>query len=65
MLLFGAETWVVIPNMGRVLGGLQYQLIKQLTGRLTWRGLDRSWEYTLAEVEIEEAGFELMETCIW
>ena len=26
VLLFGVETWVVIPCMGRVLGGLQYQV---------------------------------------
>ena len=41
VLLFGAETWVVIPYMGRVLRCFQDQVAQRLTGRLPrWR-LDR------------------------
>ena len=34
VLLFGAETWVLTPHMGWVLGGFQYQVAQQLTGHL-------------------------------
>ena len=44
VFLFGAETWVVTPFMGRVLGGFQYQVAWQLTGWLPWRRFDGSWE---------------------
>ena len=30
VLLFGAETWVVTPHMGRFLGGFQYQATRRL-----------------------------------
>ena len=65
MFLFGAETWVVTPHMGRVLGGFQYHVVRRLTGRLLRKRLDGEWEYTAAEATREEAGFKLMETYIW
>ena len=34
VLLFGTETWVVTPHMGRVLEGFQDQVMLQLIGRL-------------------------------
>ena len=34
VLLFGAETWVVTPHMGWVLGGSQDQVARKLMGRL-------------------------------
>ena len=37
----------------------------KLTGRLPRRRLDGKWEYTLAEAERAEAGFEPMDTYIW
>ena len=43
VLIFGEETWVVTPCMGRVLGGFQYQAEKQLTGQLPWRREDSKW----------------------
>ena len=48
MLIFGAETWVVTPRMGQVLGGFQYQVAQWLTGRLPWRHNDEKWKYTSA-----------------
>ena len=49
VLLFGAEMWVVIPCIGRVLGGFQDKVPRRLTGSLTlWRLYGR-WEYTSAE----------------
>ena len=40
VLLLGAETWVVTPCMGRVLGGFQDQLDQRLTGTLPRRRHD-------------------------
>ena len=54
MLLFGSETWVVIPCMGKALGGFQAQVARRLTGRLPWRTPDGKWKYTLAVTEREE-----------
>ena len=65
VLLFGTETWVVNPCMGRFLGGFQYQMVRQLRGRLSLRRSDGRWEYTSSEVEREDTGFEPMETYIW
>ena len=36
VLLFGTETWVVTPSMGRVLGRFQYQVERQPIGMLPW-----------------------------
>ena len=52
VLLFGAETWVVNPCMGRVRGGFQYQVLQRLTGRLLWQRSDGRWEYNSVEAEI-------------
>ena len=43
VLLFGAETWIVNPCMGRVLGGFQDQVARRLTVQLPWRRSDRKW----------------------
>ena len=40
VLIFGAETWVVTPHMGRVLGGFQDQVARRLKGRLLRRRHD-------------------------
>ena len=60
VLLFGAETWLVTPHMGRVLGGFQDQLVLRLTGWLLQRRSDRKWKYTSAAAAKAEAGFEAM-----
>ena len=65
MFLFGAETCVVTPRICRALGrGVHYQMERQLAGRIQWRRLDESWEYTLSEVAREMAGFETTENYI-
>ena len=40
VLLFGADTWLVAPRMGRVLEGFQDQVARQLTGNIPKRSLD-------------------------
>ena len=64
VLIFGAETWVVTPCMGQVLGGFQDQVTGRLTGRPPWRQSDGKWDYTSVEAMGAEAGFETMETYI-
>ena len=64
VLLFGAETWVVNPYIGRVLGGLQDHVAQQLTERILRRRGDRKWEYSSVEAARAEVGFETMETYI-
>ena len=44
VLMFGAETWVITPHMGWVLGGFQYQVAKQLTGQLPRKQEYGKWE---------------------
>ena len=64
VLLFGADTWVFKPHMGRVLGGFQYQVARQLTGQLPrWRS-DGRWEYSFEKAKREDVWFEPMETYI-
>ena len=60
VLIFGAETWVVPPCMGWVLGGFQYQVAWRLTGRLPQRRLDVKWGYISVEAARSEEGFESM-----
>ena len=64
MLLFGAETWVVTPRMGRVLGGFQDQVERRLTGRLPRRRNYEKWDYTSAAAAREEASFKVTEEYI-
>ena len=65
VLIFGAETWVITPHMVRVLGGFQYQVARQLMGRMPrWR-LGGRWEYTSAKAAREEAGFDPIKSYIW
>ena len=64
ILIFGAETWVVTPLMGRILGGFQDQVVRQLAGRPPRRRTDGKWEYTSAAVERVEAGFKVTEEYI-
>ena len=57
IMLFGAETWVVTPRMGKALGGVQNQVTIRLTGRLPQRIPEGRWRYTSAAASREEAGF--------
>ena len=40
VLIFGEETWVVTPCMGRVLGGFQYHVSRRLMRKLKRRRSD-------------------------
>ena len=43
VLIFGLETWVVAPCMGKDLGGYQDQVVRYMTGRIPRQKPDRSW----------------------
>ena len=60
VLLFGLETWVVTPRMGRDLGVFQDQVARRLMGRFLRRKPDINWKYTLAAMAREKAGFQKM-----
>ena len=60
VLLFGSETWLVTPHMGRSLGGLQHRVSSRITGRQPKQQADGSWEYPPMEIDMQEAGFEDM-----
>ena len=65
VLIFGAETWVVTPRMGQVLGGFKDQVARRFKGRLPPRRTDVKCEYTSAAAAREEVGFEVMGEYIW
>ena len=58
VLLFGSETWVLSPCMGRTLGGFQHWVVRLLTGKQPWRLTDGRWEYPPLEEAMREAGLE-------
>ena len=64
VMLFGAETWVIIPRMGTALGGFHTQMERRLTGQLQWRTIDETWKYTSAAMAREAAGFLTMDEYI-
>ena len=61
LLLFGAETWVFPPRMGKALGGFQTQVVRRLTVQLLRRTTDGNFGYTSAAAAREAAGFLTME----
>ena len=56
VLLFGAETWVVTPNMERALNEFLHGAARRLTGRQARRGKNREWYYPSLEGDMREAG---------
>ena len=55
-MLFGAEMWVVTPNMERALSGFLHGAARRLTGRQARREKDRDWYYPSLEGAMREAG---------
>ena len=64
VLIFRAETWVVIPRMGNSMGGVQTQVERRLTVLLLRRTPYGSWRYTSAAAARDEAVFLNMEEYI-
>ena len=68
VLIFGMETWVVTPHMGRALGIIHNRVDHRLTKRNPWRLRYGGWEYPLfeevMEEEIWEVGLEVVEVYV-
>ena len=64
VLLFRADTWILIPSMERALSSFQHTVAQRLTGRKTRRRGDIIWEYPSLEEAMSEVGFEGIGTYI-
>ena len=64
VLLFGSETWVVLPRMDRVLNSFIHGAARRITERQLRRGWDRKWFYPLLEGAMKDAGFTDVRTSI-
>ena len=58
VLLFGAKTWVLTPQMERDLSNFQHRVAQRLTVRHPRRQGGGSWEYPPLEAEVSEAGID-------
>ena len=61
VLIFGSDTWVVTPCMGKALGGVQTQVMRRLTGKIPLRTTDGKCRYASAAAARVAAGFLTME----
>ena len=57
MLLFGAETWVLTPQMERALDSFMHGAARRIMGRHPRRGWGGKWYYPYLAGTMEEAGF--------
>ena len=64
VLLFGADTWVVLPIMERALNYFIHGSARRITGRQPRRGWDGKWFYPSLEGAMKEAGFKDVWTSI-
>ena len=64
VLLFGAETWVVMPRMERALNSFMHGAARRIKGRQPRRGRDGKWFYPYLEGATKEAGFKYIQTSI-
>ena len=54
-IVFGSETWVVKPRIGKLLGGFHHRVAHRLTRQQPRKGRDIGWVYIpLAEAMAEE-----------
>ena len=54
VLLFGSETWVLTPRMGRALRSFHHRVTRRITVRPPNQWEDGIWEYPPLEIEMEE-----------
>ena len=62
VLLYGSETWVMTPRIGRVLSRFHHRVDRRLTGRQPRRGRDGVWVYPTLEDAMLGAGLQEVET---
>ena len=64
VLLYWSETWVLMPHMNRVLGGLHYRVSRRLTWWKSREEQGRGWVYPPLEDAMPEAGLQEVETYV-
>ena len=57
VLLFGADTWVMIPRIERALESFMHGAERRITGRQPQRGWYVKWYYPSLREAMQEAGF--------
>ena len=59
-MMYGPETWMMTPCIGRVLGGFHHRVDHRLMGRQPWRGGGVVWVYALRPLKgTEEVGADV------
>ena len=63
-LLFGADTRVMLPSIGKTLGRLHHRVDHKLAGIRTKQDITGRWLYPPLDVAITEVGLEEVETYV-
>ena len=63
-LLFDAETWVVTPCIGWLLGLFRHRVARWISGKKPWLREYGNWEYPPLEDAIWAVGLDYLETYI-
>ena len=58
ILLYGSETWVMTPYIGRIWGIFHHRVAHRLTRRQPRRGWSSGWVYPLLEEAMAELGLQ-------
>ena len=45
VLLYGSDTWVISPLVGKMLVGFHYRVVQRLNRRMPQKNLDSTWIY--------------------
>ena len=64
VIMYRSETWVMATHIGRFWGGFHHRVACRLTGKKHPRGRDGIWVYPPLEAAMEEAGLQLVDTCL-
>ena len=62
ILLYGLETWIMSPWIGKALGGFHHRVVWRLTGWMPQRNFDGTWTYLPLGEEMAEVGVQEVET---
>ena len=62
VMMYGSETWVTTPRIGRVLDGFHHMTDRRLTVRQPQKGLYGGWLYPPLEDAVAEEGLQDVET---
>ena len=64
VLIYGSETWVMTPHIGRCLGRFHHWVAHRLTWRKPRRGQEIVWVYTPLEDAMAEARLQEVKTYV-